>query len=269
MHDPDLPKSYVPHEPPEVFYARLADWYDSMIDWPARLAREIPTLSGFLRGHGARRVLDVACGSGRQSWALAAQGFQVVGIDLSEAMLARARAAGHRIAPAPRFLLWNPAQGPFPEETEPFHAALCLGNTFPHLLDDDSARAFLVHIRQVLNGGVLILQMKNLRHPSLRESPNFAARHIQRDATTYRIVRRYVFGEAWDDKLSFIWEVTDAEGRTVARTCTRLRMYGNAELGRLLAEAGFQSPQFASPGEVIPLPVAREDWVLWTRAKTG
>ncbi len=269
MNESGLPSSYVPHEPPETFYARLAEWYDSMIDWPARLAREIPTLSGFLRGHGAVRVLDVACGSGRQSWALAEQGFQVVGIDSSEAMLARARAFTRRVSPAPRFLLWNPAAGPFPEDGGRFDAALCLGNTLPHLPDDDSARAFLSHVGDTLDGGILILQLKNLAHPHLRESPNFAERQVERDGHSYRIARRYLFGEPWDDKLSFIWDVTDTEGRVVARTSTRLRIYSNADLVRLLAEAGFHSPQFASPGEVIPLPVAQEDWVLWARVKAA
>jgi ubiquinone/menaquinone biosynthesis C-methylase UbiE len=42
----------------------------------------------------ATRVLDVGCGLGRLTWAIAASGRSVVGVDLSPAMIDRARAAG-------------------------------------------------------------------------------------------------------------------------------------------------------------------------------
>lgn len=265
MDESRLPGNYVPHEDAEGFYARLADWYDLMIDWPARLAREIPTLAAFLRGHGVTRVLDVACGSGRTSWALAEAGFSVVGVDLSQAMLERARRHPSQAVEPPRFLAWNPIESPFPWAEEHFDAALCLGNTLPHLQTDADAVTFLSRIGEVLPEGLLLLQLKNLDHPNLRASPRFAERRLERDGASYRISRRYVYPEAWDDKVSFVWEVTDAEGRVVAGTRTRLRIYDNEALARLLAEAGYASPEFASPGETIPLPVAREDWVLWTR----
>ena len=43
----------------------------------------------------ARRVLDVGCGLGRLTWAIAAADRRVVGVDLSPRMVERARAAGH------------------------------------------------------------------------------------------------------------------------------------------------------------------------------
>jgi ubiquinone/menaquinone biosynthesis C-methylase UbiE len=42
----------------------------------------------------AARVLDVGCGMGRLTWAIAAGDREVVGVDLSSAMLERARASG-------------------------------------------------------------------------------------------------------------------------------------------------------------------------------
>jgi SAM-dependent methyltransferase len=41
--------------------------------------------------HGVRAVLDVCCGTGLMTAELAARGYRVVGVDASEAMLARAR----------------------------------------------------------------------------------------------------------------------------------------------------------------------------------
>jgi ubiquinone/menaquinone biosynthesis C-methylase UbiE len=51
----------------------------------------MPLLERRLRAHGARRVLDVACGTGQHAIALARAGFDAVGVDASDAMVARAR----------------------------------------------------------------------------------------------------------------------------------------------------------------------------------
>jgi tellurite methyltransferase len=51
------------------------------------LAREIETVKGLLSG---RRALDIACGEGRNSVFLAAHGFDVTAIDISEVGLAKA-----------------------------------------------------------------------------------------------------------------------------------------------------------------------------------
>lgn len=52
--------------------------------------------------HGAKRILDVGCGAGRNAHPLADSGFDVVGLDLSmpmlQAALARPRRGGGRVA---------------------------------------------------------------------------------------------------------------------------------------------------------------------------
>jgi SAM-dependent methyltransferase len=73
-------------------YDEFAEWYEQWIgDAPPLIAAHPgllpPTLSG-------ERVLDIACGQGRMSRYLARRGAGVTGIDISAAMLARARALG-------------------------------------------------------------------------------------------------------------------------------------------------------------------------------
>ena len=70
---------------------RSLEGLDGAPEWPT-LRSMLPTMSG-------RRVVDLGCGFGWLSrWAAEAGGASVLGIDLSERMLARAVASAHRPA---------------------------------------------------------------------------------------------------------------------------------------------------------------------------
>jgi len=72
-------------------YDELAEWYEQWIgDGPPLIAAHsdlLPPVTG-------ERVLDIACGQGRMSRYLSRLGAEVVGVDISAAMLAKARATG-------------------------------------------------------------------------------------------------------------------------------------------------------------------------------
>ena len=65
----------------------FAEYYDAVINWEKRLARELPLLVELARSAG-RRVLIPACGTGAHVVALARQGFSVLGFDADEEMVA-------------------------------------------------------------------------------------------------------------------------------------------------------------------------------------
>jgi ubiquinone/menaquinone biosynthesis C-methylase UbiE len=73
-------------------YDEIADFYDERVgdDVSDSVAASVLELAGELAG---ARVLDLACGQGRLSRELARRGASVVGADLSEKLLAKARAA--------------------------------------------------------------------------------------------------------------------------------------------------------------------------------
>jgi 2-polyprenyl-3-methyl-5-hydroxy-6-metoxy-1,4-benzoquinol methylase len=71
-------------------YDALAVDYDRFVNWEGRLSHELPFFVSLFERHGVRRVLDVACGTGHHAIALAQEGYQVVGADLSRAMIQRA-----------------------------------------------------------------------------------------------------------------------------------------------------------------------------------
>jgi SAM-dependent methyltransferase len=74
-------------------YDGLADWYDSEFQ-PSPLASPTWEAVERLLGTGSGRLLDVGCGTGTYTAALAELGWTVSGIDASEDMLRRARARG-------------------------------------------------------------------------------------------------------------------------------------------------------------------------------
>lgn len=137
----------------------MAALYDVFVDWEGRLAREVPGLLRRLEEAGARRVLDVGCGTGRHVRALREAGLEVHGADASEDMLARARAllgdAGlHRWtlgAPPPAGLA----------AAAPFDAVVGLGNVWPQVAGVAEERAAAEAMRDFLRpGGMLLLAFK-------------------------------------------------------------------------------------------------------------
>lgn len=75
-----------------AFYDAIAEFYPLFYkDWDVQLEREGLSLRSIFRNKGIERVLDVACGPGTQSVPLAQLGFQVVGVDPSLGMLAKAQ----------------------------------------------------------------------------------------------------------------------------------------------------------------------------------
>lgn len=74
-------------------YDGLADWYDREFQ-PSPLASPTWEAVERLLGTGSGRLLDVGCGTGTYTAALAELGWTVSGIDASEDMLRRARALG-------------------------------------------------------------------------------------------------------------------------------------------------------------------------------
>ena len=148
-------------------YAAWTDLYDTMIDWPERLRSEGPVMIRYLRDAGAKKVVDIACGTGRHAWMLASKGYSVMASDACAEMLARAESAeSHpvRESATPRFFSWDLTQET-PSEVRseaPLDAVLCFGNSFAHIPRPDAERTLEKLGGLLRPDGILPFQMKNL-----------------------------------------------------------------------------------------------------------
>ena len=144
----------------------FATYYDAVINWEKRLARELPLLVELARRAGGR-VLVPACGTGGHVVALARQGFDVLGFDADEGMVETTRrkiaAATAEILAASgraeaRLLTFENAIA-LPVE---FGAAFCLGNPLPGLSGQDQLLAALRGVASALvPGGIFLTQNLN------------------------------------------------------------------------------------------------------------
>ena len=89
----------------------------------------LPTIREWLRRSGARKVLDIGCGNGAVTAALAADGYDVVGVDMSETGIAIAQ----RTYPNVDFRRAELSE-PFPDEFHRAFDAVIAVEVIEHLL---------------------------------------------------------------------------------------------------------------------------------------
>ena len=152
-------------------YDSFSSDYDHFVNWPGRLALEIPFIEGRLaqlssHHDGALRVLDVACGTGMHAVELAKHSFAAAGADLSKPMIERARinAAAAGVEVTFKEAGFGELGVAFQQDggENGFDALLCLGNSLPHLLTPLSLAGALEDVAACLRpGGMFILQNRN------------------------------------------------------------------------------------------------------------
>ncbi len=213
------------------FYDRLASDYDRIVDVRRREAAAERFAGRLVADFGVRRALEVACGTGLYARALAGAGVEVVASDLSGEMLAEARQAGGG------GVTWieAPMERIADHVADGFDAVLCMGNSLPHLLEDDVlAEALAGFARLLREGGLAVMQLLNYDRVLARGERFVGA--SRRGQTEY--VRFYDFGA---DRLRFNILELRWQGERVehALHATELRPYRAGELAEALSSAGF------------------------------
>ena len=122
--------------------------------------------------HGVRRVLDCACGTGRDLVMLKVLGFDVCGSDISDAMLAQAaKTLSARGLDVP--LTKADFRGLERKFQPVFNAVLCLSTSLPHLHKEDDLVWALLSMMAVLKDGGLLVLSQGITDRQWRERPRF------------------------------------------------------------------------------------------------
>jgi SAM-dependent methyltransferase len=190
-------------------------------------AREAEFLARALAAPAGAELLDVPCGGGRLTLALAAQGYRLTGVDYSAEFLTHARSCQGAAQ-----IAWEQRDMrdlPWPAR---FDGAFCFGNSFGYL-DDEGNASFLRAVAAALKPGArFILEtpmvLENLLgHIQDRAWWKVGDMHLlvanQYDPTTGRLDTEYTFV---------------SNGRLDVRQGSH-RAYTCRELAALLGAAGF------------------------------
>jgi ubiquinone/menaquinone biosynthesis C-methylase UbiE len=187
-------------------------------------------------------VLDVPCGFGRHSIALARAGFRVTGVDRSKVLLAEAeRRAGGALT------LVNADYRDLPLADESFDAAINLFTSLGYLGDEEDTKA-LAAIRRVLRaGGRLVIEMMH--------RDRFVGMASDRQ---WRLMGegRLLFEQSTFDPASGVAQTTqtliEGDGRRDSRTFS-VRVYTATELLAMIERAGFSEARAYGGFEAEPL----------------
>ena len=172
--DKPLEKRETAHYKEEYVHTFVEKW-DQLIDWKARRESEGDFFIRELKKRGARKVLDVASGTGFHSVRLLEEGFEVVSADGSMDMLTKAFANARRHG---HILRTNHADWRWLNRSvhEKFDAIICLGNSFTHLFSERDRRKALAEFYAALrHDGVLILDQRN--YDSIMDN-GFSSKHV-------------------------------------------------------------------------------------------
>jgi len=224
--------------------------YDRFVNWPNRLAFELPFIQQILEtitdsSDHPLSILDAACGTGMHVVALAQQGYDVSGADLSAGMIERAKVNAAAAGVPPRFATagFGALAQEFQEQPGfPFDALLCLGNSLPHLLTRPDLDAALADFAACLKpGGLLLIQNRNFDAVVAQQQRWMEPQGYHEAGREWIFIRFYDF-EA-DGLINFnIVTLYREEGSQWVQSInsSRLRPLLRGELAGALLAAGFQ-----------------------------
>ena len=215
------------------FYTSISAYYDRLFPTDAKALLFLDS-----RVEPGSRILDIACGTGGYSLALAQKGHRVTGVDLDRAMI---RSAGSKVRDsnlAPDFRVMDMLS--MTEALDPgFDLIFCIGNSLVHLETDEQVGQLLADCRTLLRPeGALVLQIINYDRilaqgltglPTLREDDLEFLRFYEVDPAGGVVIFRTELRVGGD------------RDQRVIRNQIPLRIVGKERLRRLVRTAGFQN----------------------------
>lgn len=183
-------------------------------------------------------VLDIATGTGTMARLLASQGKNVVGVDISEAMLetARRRAVEEKLV-----IEWARQDVSELELTRSFDSVICLFDSLNYVLDDEKLRSAFQRIGAHLkSGGTFVFDMNS--------SVAFELGMFNQSCSRRDEPLHYRWRQRYDQetrictvRMTFTYRPGQGKPEQTFYEVHRQRSYSKGELWLWLTEAGFGS----------------------------
>ena len=229
----------------EAFFRGVALDAWRFITTPEMTCGEVDFLERALNIPAGAELLDVPCGNGRHAIELAARGYKMTGLDLSEEFIAEARHA------SPHPIRWVQDDMRSLPWVSTFDGAYCFGNSFGYLSWDES-RQFLSAVARALKPGARFIIDTGMAAESIL--PSLARNRWFRlgDILMLSENRYYPSESRLDIDYTFVrgghveTRPTSSYVFTVGELC---RMHADVGLSpvELLASTGGEAYQLASP----------------------
>lgn len=185
-----------------------------------------------------KRALDVACGTGRHAIPLTELGYDVIGIDLSLAMLCRFKGRCEEVEMNPKLVRSDMRYLPFVEK---FDAIYCMFSSFNHLLTNEelllALRAFCGALRM---GGIAILDLINpLKFLRMGFQETEVQKHQRCGITVERTLKNSI------DEINAVWNqqeyviIDDGNSKISHHELHPIRLLTYPEVSYLARETGF------------------------------
>jgi SAM-dependent methyltransferase len=188
---------------------------------------------------GARRVLDLATGTGRMALLLAGEGLEVCGVDSSPAMLAVARARALSLGLRVDWRLADLRSLALPQV---FDLALLPYNGLQHLCQEQDLGRFFAGLKGCLGGGSRVALDLHLPQPKiLARDPEewFGVEASGTSPAGWRVLAEQSRWDPLSQVLTQRWRLGDAAG-TLRTVELPSRQFFPQELRRLFIQAGFE-----------------------------
>lgn len=234
-----------------AFYDELAESYHLLFqDWAESVRRQSEILGPLMeRDMPARplRILDCACGIGTQSLGLALRGHALLGVDLSEGAIRRARREAQQWGLSIQFEVADMrALSSLPQAG--FDVVLSADNALPHLLTEQDLAAAAQQIAGKLRPGGLFLASIRDYDQILKEHPAMPPPAFFQDGM-YRRIYHQVWDWTGDRQYTahlYITQETKA-GWTCRHFLATYRALLHDELTWILRQTGFTNVRWLLP----------------------
>ena len=217
-------------------YTELAWIYDRIYPQIFGYYDMFNLIEGFLKPNKCRRIIEVACGTGRLMVILEENGYEVTGLDLSQEMLdiARGRCRGELLRQDMRDIRVG----------EPFDALICMGGSFGYMLtNEDVDRALGSFNKALRDGGILIFDCFDAERTRRHDFEKW--REVVFELEDMKVTRRSRSSDYRESDGTWIvdWEyfIEAGDGARVVKDRAMLRSFYQDDLVRVLNEKGFQT----------------------------